>query len=110
MNLNGQTTSIGALAQHWNAVLLSFRGIAAFGAWSWEPSLHFSWYVQNGNFTEVLWWRLISFTETVVLSSLQFHQDSARGCNFDLSPDGGLALYPPGGESRHDSQLVVDKK
>ena len=31
MNLNGQTTLIGALAQHWNAVLLSFRGIAALG-------------------------------------------------------------------------------
>ena len=43
-----------------------FSRDSCFGAWSWEPSLHFSWYVQNGNFTEVLWWRLISFTETVV--------------------------------------------
>ena len=55
--------------------------------------------------------RKLSGEACIVLPLQQFHEDSTRGCHFDLSPDGGLALYPPGGGSfwrfRHDSPGVI---
>ena len=75
-----------------------------FDVWSWEPSWHFLLCskriktVASRKLSGDLWRSIHSLRQFFFLS-LHFHQDSARGCDFDLSPDGGLALYPPGRES-----------